>query len=77
MSETMWQDLLARPWHQEVEPLLQARKIPYTVVWTRSGSNLFKVDEAAPYVLRVRKKDEGLEILLAPRMRKGGVKNGL
>lgn len=76
MREAVLHDLLGLPW-QEAERRLRAAHIPFHMRRTRAKSRIFPLDEASLYVLRVREDDAGLEILLAPRMMKGGVRNGL
>ena len=76
MREAVLHDLLGRPW-SEAEPRLQAAQIPFHVSQTRAKSRIFPLDEEALYVLRIREDVAGLEVLLSPRMLKGGVRNGL
>ena len=54
----------ARPW-DEVRRELDAKGASYTVSVSRASRRFFPVDEAQPYVLRIRREGEGVAVTLA------------
>jgi hypothetical protein len=63
-------DVIGRPL-AEAEAMLQAGKIPYTVVRTYPTRDFFKVDEDCLYIVRQKIIDDGtLQIAIAAKLRK-------
>jgi len=63
-------DVIGRPL-AEAEAMLQAGKIPYTVVRTYPTRDFFKVDEDCLYIVRQKIIDDGtLQIVIAAKLRK-------
>ncbi len=54
----------ARPW-DGVRRELDAAGVPYIVTTTCASRRFFPVDEAQPYVLRIRREGEGVAVTLA------------